>query len=75
MGDALPEHDWILSVLIPVTATEIRKLAEGQRLVFSKLDPRDRSQVRGSAVYCAVCQRPWEELTPEDRTGCRGADE
>lgn len=75
MPRELPPHDLLLSVLIPITRAELRRLEVGQRLVFKKLDPRDASQVRGSGVFCGRCQLPWEKMSEYEREGCRGSDD
>lgn len=71
----LPQHDWLLVPLIPLTAKEVEMLARGQRVVFKKLDIHDTSQVRGSAVYCARCQLPLERMTAREQHACRGSGE
>lgn len=48
------EHDWCLTVVIPLTDRERRDMADGVRKVF-KVDPLSRSGVRARAVVCSVC--------------------
>ncbi|HEY4451050.1 MAG TPA: hypothetical protein VGN13_05600 [Solirubrobacteraceae bacterium] len=68
----LQEHDWLLSLLIPITTGELLRLERNQRVVFRKVDPQDASQVRGSGVFCGRCQLPWEKMTDVERERCRG---
>jgi hypothetical protein len=49
------EHDWTLTVVVPITEKEKRDMAAGRRRVF-KIDPLDRSAVRARAVVCAACR-------------------
>lgn len=67
----LPAHDWLLSLLIPVTGAEVAKMASGARKVFKKIEVPG-VHVRASAVFCGRCQLPWEKMTEYERAGCRG---
>lgn len=73
--EKLQPHDWLLSILVPITQGELRRLETGERVVFKSLNVRDASQVRGSAVFCGRCDLPWERMTETEREDCRGVDE
>lgn len=70
--DAQP-HDWVLSMLVPITSAELERFRVGRQVVFRKVDPRDTSQVRASAVYCATCQLSYEQMGWGERAHCRAA--
>lgn len=75
MPSELPGHDWLLSVLLPVTEREVARMADGQRRVFKVViehgGPVDGS-VRGVGVFCGRCQLAAESMTPQEMVGCRG---
>lgn len=74
---SLPPHDWLLSVLIPVTPRELRDMGEGVRRSFKIGFPERAADapVRGYGVFCGRCQLAAEDMTPEERKACRGSDE
>ena len=71
-GEAL-QHDFVLAMLVPITSAELERFKKGQRIVFRKVDPRDESQVRASAVFCATCQLPYEGMGWGELERCRGS--
>lgn len=75
MSDEPRPHDWVLSMLVPITSAELERFKKGQRVIFRKVDPRDASQVRASAVFCAACQLPYEKMGWGELERCRGGDD
>lgn len=48
-------HEWLLSVVVPISEADINRLGAGERLVLRKVDV---TKARGSAVLCGRCRRP-----------------
>lgn len=69
------QHDWVLSMLMPITSAELERFEKGRRVVFRKVDPRDTSQVRAAAVFCAACQLPYEKMGWGELERCLGGDD
>ena len=64
---ALPEHEWVLSALVPITRKDIDRFAAGQRFRFGVPAEGVRT-----GVFCARCQTPFEQMTPREQERCRG---
>jgi hypothetical protein len=63
----LPEHEWVLSALVPVARKDIDRLVAGRRFRFGVPAEGVRT-----AVLCVRCQTPFEQMTPREQERCRG---
>jgi hypothetical protein len=66
---SLPDHEWVLTALLPIVPAKIRDIEEGRRWSFSFTLPSKDIRI---GVFCERCQLTWDQMTDVERERCRG---